>query len=609
MKSVLHALLLSFLACAPAHAAVQIYVSYIDNETRAVLTSLVDHEAGKSDKGILAIDGRGMDSGSVFSSDYGVSPSLTTLTGSGGQTIRATQLSKAGSSARNLAVVVLPSANGRNPDEMRAYLGQTLKDLSSLPQASEANGGIKVVSFGTAGGVDPNGSPGAILPIKSSLFVGATSDGQGGQLATIRFSMLGVPPITLFSQRFTSKADAEAAAQKAFSSWASLRSLPREEAEALKSCVGSETEALPGYQSWMADAQGALILAEMKKKETSVTTSFFGGPEFKRQANQLGLNNVNMEDSHLIDVLNANQIPGSLSRMISDPPVLDAAATKALRNWYGSASYPEKTYEDAILWGLHGMDLHKVPSSAKWDVFSQFPDEKSKKWIDHQDIGGSKAAIDPFYYDISRSFLSSAQSGTFLADSLGKRGGHLSAQAKAQLNSLDEVIAGKAQKIQEQAEQSSGSPAPAMDAGLRASIKDLVGSLASTLVTDEPLRSELIRKGFKTDASGAALFAAIPTAPNGNLKVWHSADRDYSSISQTTDLLAGASPSDEQINRAIYVHVRTVGLPLAADENTQREQKWLEDQPVVQAPPASPTSPITPVPAKHRWWQWWLWGQ
>jgi hypothetical protein len=582
MKSLIRTLLLpAVLWCAPAKAAVQVYVSYIDNETRAVLTSLVDHDAGKS--AILAIDGRGMEDGNIFSSNYGVSPVLTSLTGSGGEKIQAVQLSKTGPSAKNLAVVVLPSANGRNPDEMKSYLSATLKSLSVLPQASEANGGIQVVSFGTAGGVDPDGNPGSILPIKSSLFVGAASDGNGGQLATIRFAMLGVPPITLYSEHFTSQARAEAAAQKAFSAWAALRSLPPEESEALKNCAGFETQALPGYESWMAEAQGALVLTELKNKQTSVTTSFFGGPDFKRQANQLGLNNVNMEDSHLIDVLNANQIHGHLSRMISDPPVLDAAATKAMRNWYASASYPEKTYEDAIFWGLHGMDLRHIPGSAKWDVFSKFPDEQSKKWIDHQEIAGSKAPIDPFFYDVSRSFLSTAQSGNFLSDYVGKRG-RLTESAQAQLNKLDESVAAKAQKIQGQWQTES-------EANVRASIKDLVSSLTSTPVTDEPLRSELKKNGFTTDASGAALLAPLAPSPSGGLKVWHSPDSDYSSISQTTDLLASRSPTDEQINRAIYVHVRTLGLPLAADENTQREEKWLDDQSVDEASPAA-TPPL-----------------
>ncbi|MGZ3696030.1 MAG: hypothetical protein ACXWQO_18310, partial [Bdellovibrionota bacterium] len=50
-----------------ASAAVQVYVSYIDNETRAVLTSVL---ANQNKETVLAI-GSGISPGSVFSSNYG----------------------------------------------------------------------------------------------------------------------------------------------------------------------------------------------------------------------------------------------------------------------------------------------------------------------------------------------------------------------------------------------------------------------------------------------------------------------------------------------------------------------------------------------------------
>jgi hypothetical protein len=575
-------LFLSFLAAplAPnANAAVQIYISYIDNETRAVLTSIVKHQTESRPADIFAIDGRGMEDGEIFSSNYGANPTLTDLTTLRGEKIEAVRLSPDGPMTKNISIVVLPPVNGRYPAELKEYLGRTLKALARLPQASAKNGGIRVVSFGTAGGVNPSRNPGEIVPAKSSLFVGTVSGRDGKPVAMVKFSSLGdtTPPIVLYSKEFPSVAAAENAAQSAFSAWAIASALSPEEATALISCVNPIDQILPGYQSWMTDIASALVQTEIRKGQTSLTTSFFAGPEFKSQANLMGFSNVNMEDSHLIEELNANKISASISRMISDPPALDPKAESALRNWYSSATYSEKKYEDAILWGLRGADIQNPPDSARWNVFSKFPAAKAQRWIDQQKISNGMASVDPFYFDIARSFLNSARSGNVLDSYVNENGFELSEKSRSMLNRISLAISAKAEGIQEQYNSiAHGQMSASQEQTLRNSIKELIDSLSRFPVRDEPLRTELLKSGKVSEIGGAAVLSPLSSsAADGSLRVWRSHDSNYSSISQATDLLSAHEPTSDQINRAVYVHVRTFGLPLAADVNTQRESGWL----------------------------------
>ncbi|MGZ3712400.1 MAG: hypothetical protein ACXVBE_11625, partial [Bdellovibrionota bacterium] len=334
---------------------------------------------------------------------------------------------------------------------------------------------------------------------------------------------------------------------------------------------------LAGFVPWISDVNSALVLSEIQKKQTSVTTSFFAGPEFKNAANEIGLNNVNMEDSHVIDVLNANKIPAEISRVIADPAFLDQEAAAALRDWYASATYSAKQYEEAILWGLSGLDLTRPPDTAKWDVFAKFSPEKARKWIDYHKFQNESAPLDPFYYEIAQNFLDSVQSGTAQRVYLAEVDGKLSANARNILEKEIEKTARKAQEIETQYKKFASGKLP--EAELRKSIKGLIESLTYLSVKEEPLRSELLKNSSAKEVDGKAVLNLLAAAKDGDsLKVWKSTSSDYSNITQANDILSGPNPSNESIDRATYIHARTLRLPLAASENTVRELVWLKSK-------------------------------
>jgi hypothetical protein len=593
-----YAVLLAILLPSSAQAAVQVYVGYLDQETSGVVSTLLYDQPNRK---VLAI-GAGLEEGNVFGLNYGAKPKVTDIsppmrkqnhgaddfdsgkkpsggfihdifgsdkgpaspapTGAsadvvnairdaGGGTDRPTgglQVAEfqKGSGKKDLLVVIRTPMNGRDPDALSRFLNVLLPALATLPQASASNGGIRLSSYGTAGGIDSRLSPGETAPVKASLFVGALPHGVKYS-ATLQYAQLGTKaaPLILCSNDFSSKLDAEEAARQAFFSWSSSK----------QGKIGDTT--CSSTDSSGNNLQSAILASP----GTSLSTSFFAGPDIKFAAAKLALSNVNMEDFQLIRFLNSDQgapyRSAVINRVIADPPVLPANANNAVRDWYANARYPVSKYKEAIQWGLADSRIENPPESARWEVFAKLAASDTAKYVSQIDFKTGKGTLDPFYYDISRGFLYSAIDANLHLDGFTanlSRG--LSSSAKKQ---LDTVMHTKADEVRDRAEdvqhanQDHHNPS---DPAVAHAIDDLIASVQGVRVNQEPLRSELARKSNPVNPPDGDINIPLLADPKnpGKMRVWVNAGDSFDDCggSSPPDVAHEIETTNEAINRSLY---------------------------------------------------------
>jgi hypothetical protein len=449
----------------PAHATVEVYIGYLDQEATGVVNTLYFAERGKKvmviapglqTKNILGLDYSFLTKPEVekphtdYSDDYySYGGSKMDIYGNP-LTKKPSPLPSVKTDERKLAdnilnslngrseynysvagfpkdknvkgddndviVVIRPFANGRDPGALKDYLRTALAAVAKLPQAAADKGGIQISSFGTAGAVDPKFGPNDVISVKSSLFVGVYRNKDDDYVATIELASLGekLPPIVLYSQKFWNQQDAEYAAKKAFTDWTDPVAEKADEICDSKQDDNVTLSYRPTIdKKWMTG-----VIANGVKKyiqgssDTSLTTSFFADAATKSTAQKLGITNVNMEDFHVIalsnDLMQGNnsQVKGvSIDRVISDPAALPPEATNDLRDWLAKDKYSPDQYVDAIVWGLKKKELSNPPLSGKWTPFGDLPPSQTKKWVGSIPFSDGPAPLDPFFGNIAGSLL------------------------------------------------------------------------------------------------------------------------------------------------------------------------------------------------------------
>jgi hypothetical protein len=294
---------------------------------------------------------------------------------------------------------------------------------------------------------------------------------------------------------------------------------------------------------------------------TSLSTSFFAGPDVKEAAAKLGLSNVNMEDFHLISFLNSPRgsiyRSATIERVIADPAVLPARANDAVREWYANARYPSAKYKDAILWGLSDSRIENPPESARWEVFSRLAPGESAKYVSQIDFKNNKGTLDPFYYDISRGFLRNALEGNLHLDGFtaGLSKG-LSSAAKKQLDSVMHAKSDEARDRAEGVQRAYHDHRNPTDPGVTHSVDGLLASVQGIRVTEEPLRSELARKlnaARPPEGEVDVPLLADPRA-SGKMRVWVNGGESIDDFGGNSppDVAHEIETSDEAINRSLY---------------------------------------------------------
>ncbi len=320
--------------------------------------------------------------------------------------------------ARDMVIVVHAPESGRQPALLSSYLQLLMPAFGKLKEADESRGGMRVSSFGTAGGVASDHSPGHVDNLRASLFVGVERDPKSGTYSgKISYASFDdKEPVTLYqSPPQTTRAAAEEVVQSAFLKISKNHPLAQED-------CGPGNAPLTGEGLNLLNATfRSLIL----RTPTSLTTSFFGDPELKKAAGGMGFQDVNMEDFHVIRQMQVMKAAGApltnveLRRVVADPPVITPSALKDVNSWIRGHQYSQSDYEEALLWGLRGRDFKNAPASASWK-----PDESQTSSTPSKltpSLGEGKGGVDPFFFGVAGHLLSSTSQPQFVNRLLDSR--------------------------------------------------------------------------------------------------------------------------------------------------------------------------------------------
>ena len=306
------------------------------------------------------------------------------------------------SASRKDPVIVLKVTRGRFPAETENDLISTVTALKTLPEAASTSGGIHVSVFGTAGGVDPKVTPGTVVPVTGSVFVGtevspSVAKGPTTYRAVIALNDTGHPGRSYFYTQdgFKTQGEADQAAQTAFINGTPL--VAKEGPYAGKTLQAATSE--------VSSRSGGTV---------SLTVDTFATQPIKIAAEKYGISNANMEDFLTFESLAGKVNSLGVGRLITDPSVITQSFGASLSNWQTKASYPEDSYIDAIQWGLKSREASAVPASARWSLTDQLSPSDQHALTSEvymPKLHGKATALDPFYADIATDFLDSAVRG------------------------------------------------------------------------------------------------------------------------------------------------------------------------------------------------------
>jgi hypothetical protein len=151
------------------------------------------------------------------------------------------------------------------------------------------------------------------------------------------------------------------------------------------------------------------------KNSVNLTGSFFIGAEEKEAAKNLLIGEANMEDYHVLRVLNFMRTqPGRfklgkqlITRIHCDPHEITKKFAKMFEEWARDATYTENRFMGAIKWGLDGCKLNALTEDAHWNFVGKPPVTKhKKKFIYVCQKGAFKGRVlDPFFSEIASDFL------------------------------------------------------------------------------------------------------------------------------------------------------------------------------------------------------------
>ena len=446
---------------------------------------------------------------------------------------------------RNPIVIITGIEMGRQPSLVQPYLDVVFSAIHDLSEASPKRGGMTLSVFATSGGVSERLNPGDLTSVRSSVFIGAeviphptgpkTYDGVVALISENHVK-------SIFKKNFSTREEAEKAAKEAFLQ--------------LKQKDISSTPLLSG---------------------TSLTASFFVGPELKEQGQKLGLINANMEDFHILS--SASRAPFrdlQISRLITDPPSIPEALRKAVGNWAKTTRYTFRHYEDAIFWGLQGSSLESVPNTARWSAFDRLSGTDLTKYLPHLMIDGKLSVLDPFLVEIASEFLNEAMNGQTLTTLIkGEKSfeGAISYSitdglSPEQISRLNELMEVRTKKIQTQARRIKDlANQNVQPADLRREIRKLIALHADLEIpTEHPLLGELIN-----NLESRIRLADSESSPDHARVTSLSKKLEFLKLHQRIPLLR----AEEEPGAETHQHLEKWVVPFRWDGNIGRKVSYL----------------------------------
>jgi hypothetical protein len=426
-------------SAAPARAAVEVHVGFMDEEVNDLTTELIKQHP---DRQVLVVErsvDRARATGRLFdrplSSYSGTLPVIMDTANIGNEHSTAADLARAlkktmdtakfrgqleglraegpapkmmteagfatgmsvlafnpGADATDPIVLVRSPEMGLQPDLVAAALARTLDAIAQLPEADVRKGGVRFSTFGTAGGINTKSHAGDVSRVAGSVFVGARRGPGNRYYAMIALGREDrVRPKIFLREEFPSRAEAEAHAKRMFAGGMDPRA---------KKALRQEIRELS------------------QKGAVSLTVSFFAAQDMKDAGRRFGLDNVNMEDFHVLKARAVLERAKGLatefttSRLIADPPHIPHDVAHSVNRWAKKATLSLEAYVDAIVWGLKGLPMHEVPATAHWSAFAKKP--RARSLVFPLDKEQPDAVLSPFFVEIATDFLKDASRGHLL---------------------------------------------------------------------------------------------------------------------------------------------------------------------------------------------------
>jgi hypothetical protein len=320
---------------------------------------------------------------------------------------------------------------------LRAVFGAVLKTLGAEKKEEKK---FRVSIYGAGGAIDVGDMPGTVHDIRGSVYVGSEIEPN----TTPRkfrgvVSFLGLKHGS--SRQFTR--------YDLYQSRAYTEDKARQKAENDAKAAFAFLCGVPdGNETWRSKAKldttktAAALREQFREvdgKNVSLTTSFFTDTQIKSLARKLGLHDVNMEDFHMLEVLellhskpeefgNAELDRFKLIRVDCDPPEISPKVKELFGGWLHNTKYTRQTYLAALRWGLHGAQVDHLTDVARsprdrpfhWSLFDQkeVPSGWEELFFPLKDAdGGPRHVLDPFFVEIATDFLSSVRDKNLYGDS------------------------------------------------------------------------------------------------------------------------------------------------------------------------------------------------
>lgn len=161
----------------------------------------------------------------------------------------------------------------------------------------------------------------------------------------------------------------------------------------------------------------------------NVTGSFFMGEDIKKPCGKVGIGEANMEDYHVLRVLNSLVMnkgekygnsgdalgmlqSATVTRVHCDPPDIPSDFINEFKSWVrNKGRFTLDQFKAAIIWGLNGCKIADLPKEAHWSFFDDYTGKNKKEYfyITEQSLlskeGKKEFVLDPFFSEIASDFL------------------------------------------------------------------------------------------------------------------------------------------------------------------------------------------------------------
>ena len=333
-------------------------------------------------------------------------------------------------------ILVRSPEMGLQPDLTRMYLRAIFKALSDSQY-----GNLEISCFGAGGAAAAGLTPGTADDVLGSFYVGfeaarelddpappepadasdppASNDEQF--YGVVKFAALTKVPAGLL--RWASD---EKGQRLDFGLFRTQRRYRYDQAIALASrafCLMAGTasggdrgdpslEALPANLAQHKTELRTLV-RNYTRNSINLTAAVFAGDDLKTAARALQVGEVNMEDYHVVRVLNSASAKYSgltitasqITRVHCDPPEITGSLEHQFRTWARTVEYTRDQFKAAVQWGRDGCRLDKLPPVAHWTLADAISNPGSAVYACRKACAFQGKVRDPFFSEIASDFL------------------------------------------------------------------------------------------------------------------------------------------------------------------------------------------------------------